>query len=463
MMRWRALAALAAGLSGVLALECGAPEPMPDVAAPPAAAAAQAAAAAADTALPNALAPRLLDRPLFSPDRRLAAPEPPAAAEAAAADLPRLAGVIVGPGRRSAIFTDGAGQPRIAGEGASIGRFHRARDRSRAGNRDIIRRRKRAAPLVCRCEGAGLRQVPRTRVRFGAVTLRFVRRGLLTLLAAGSLGACEHPTEACPAGLGDIGGGAGRGAAHERRPGCGRPAARRIFHRHAGGSRRYRGWPRRPAPFRSTSPTPTSVRSPRRSSAACCMSTTHRSGRAWHGDAAYGATADRTAIAAGTAMLLGNAGATLVPDQGMFRHRQHRRRRRVGQRGHAAALRLGRRTGEGAAAAHRPQRQGRRRNRPERAARRRRSAQVQAVRDLVSTFDADELAHQSYAVLPVGDGSARDFAERCRSLLRGASAAARRAGPGRPGAGGAADAVQRGADHLIPGHAISRRRAGFMA
>jgi general secretion pathway protein D len=46
-------------------------------------------------------------------------------------------------------------------------------------------------------------------------------------------------------------------------------------------------------------------------------------------------------------------------------------------------------------------------------------AQVQAVRDLVKTFDADELTHQSYAVLPVGEGSARDFAEAMRASLRG--------------------------------------------
>jgi general secretion pathway protein D len=46
-------------------------------------------------------------------------------------------------------------------------------------------------------------------------------------------------------------------------------------------------------------------------------------------------------------------------------------------------------------------------------------AQVQAVRDLVRTFDADELTHQSYAVLPVASGSARDFAEAMRESFRG--------------------------------------------
>jgi hypothetical protein len=124
MMRWRALAALAAGLAGILALECSAPEPAPDIVAPPAASP-QSPAAAPDTALPATLGARLLGRPLFSPDRRPAAAAPPAqvAATDGATDLPRLAGVIVGPERRSAIFADGAGKPSVAGEGASIGRF----------------------------------------------------------------------------------------------------------------------------------------------------------------------------------------------------------------------------------------------------------------------------------------------------------------------------------------------------
>ena len=123
MMRWLALATLAAGLAGVLALECGAADQAPEIAAP-LPAAPQGTQAAPGTASLAALAPRLLGRPLFTPDPRpaAAAPEPPAA-EAAATDLPRLAGVIVGPGRRSAIFADGAGKPRIAAEGASIGRF----------------------------------------------------------------------------------------------------------------------------------------------------------------------------------------------------------------------------------------------------------------------------------------------------------------------------------------------------
>jgi general secretion pathway protein D len=49
------------------------------------------------------------------------------------------------------------------------------------------------------------------------------------------------------------------------------------------------------------------------------------------------------------------------------------------------------------------------------------ASQVQAVRELVRTFDADELTHQSYAVLPVGEGSARDFAEAMRAALHGQS------------------------------------------
>jgi hypothetical protein len=123
MMRWLALAAVAAGLAGILALECGAADQAPEIAATPAAAP-QGTQAAPGTESLTALAPRLLGRPLFSPGRRSApaAPEPPAAG-ATAPDLPRLAGVIVGPSGRSAIFADGAGKPRIAGEGASLGRF----------------------------------------------------------------------------------------------------------------------------------------------------------------------------------------------------------------------------------------------------------------------------------------------------------------------------------------------------
>jgi hypothetical protein len=121
MMRWLLLAALAAGLAVVLALESGAPDQAPDTAAA-LPAATPGVAGVPDQAVLTALAPRLLGRPLFSPDRRPAARAAPAP-DATETDLPRLAGVIVGPARRSAIFADTAGHPHIAAEGASIGRF----------------------------------------------------------------------------------------------------------------------------------------------------------------------------------------------------------------------------------------------------------------------------------------------------------------------------------------------------
>ena len=70
------------------------------------------------------IATLLLERPLFSPDRRPAAtPSAAAAADSAVQELPRLTGVIFGPARRSAIFADDAGHPRIAAEGTRLGRF----------------------------------------------------------------------------------------------------------------------------------------------------------------------------------------------------------------------------------------------------------------------------------------------------------------------------------------------------
>nr|WP_294514492.1 hypothetical protein [uncultured Rhodopila sp.] len=121
MMRWLLLFGLAAGLAVVLALESGAPDEAPDIAAalpaPP-----PGTAGAPDQAVLAALAPRLLGRPLFSPDRRPATRTVPAP-DATETELPRLAGVIVGPARRSAIFADTAGHPHVAAEGAGIGRF----------------------------------------------------------------------------------------------------------------------------------------------------------------------------------------------------------------------------------------------------------------------------------------------------------------------------------------------------
>ncbi len=51
-------------------------------------------------------------------------------------------------------------------------------------------------------------------------------------------------------------------------------------------------------------------------------------------------------------------------------------------------------------------------------------AQVQAIRDLVQTFDTDELAHQSYALLPVTSGDAHDFADAMQEAFRGKSGGA---------------------------------------
>ena len=50
--------------------------------------------------------------------------------------------------------------------------------------------------------------------------------------------------------------------------------------------------------------------------------------------------------------------------------------------------------------------------------------QVEPLAELVRSFDVDELAGRSYAVLPVTSGNARDFAEALREALRGRAAAA---------------------------------------
>ena len=67
------------------------------------------------------IAGTLLQRPLFSPNRRLA----PAGAGFAATgkDRPRLSGVITGPDGAAAILDDGSGRQISAATGDSIGRF----------------------------------------------------------------------------------------------------------------------------------------------------------------------------------------------------------------------------------------------------------------------------------------------------------------------------------------------------
>lgn len=61
----------------------------------------------------------VLSRPLFSPQRR--PPAPAATAAQAAATLPRLAGILVGPGGARAIFApDGGGKPIVLSPGARL-------------------------------------------------------------------------------------------------------------------------------------------------------------------------------------------------------------------------------------------------------------------------------------------------------------------------------------------------------
>jgi general secretion pathway protein N len=66
----------------------------------------------------------ILARPLFSPERRPSAPAAVAAAEPAAPQsLPRLAGIVVTPRSRTAIFSNGADHSTIATEGATVGEW----------------------------------------------------------------------------------------------------------------------------------------------------------------------------------------------------------------------------------------------------------------------------------------------------------------------------------------------------
>jgi hypothetical protein len=77
-----------------------------------------------EAALANAIG-GLNQRPLFRPDRKppRPAPEPAPPTQAADAALPRLAGVVVGPAGRRAIFAGADGKPAVAVEGGSLGRF----------------------------------------------------------------------------------------------------------------------------------------------------------------------------------------------------------------------------------------------------------------------------------------------------------------------------------------------------
>jgi hypothetical protein len=75
-----------------------------------------------DTDLLASTADTLLERPLFSPSRRLAAAEP-GSGGGGVEDIPRLSGVVIGPAGGRAIFDNGSGRSKIAAPGDSLGRF----------------------------------------------------------------------------------------------------------------------------------------------------------------------------------------------------------------------------------------------------------------------------------------------------------------------------------------------------
>jgi general secretion pathway protein N len=121
-------------LAGLLAWQIVTPDPLAEASSgPPGAtlaakahdqkADARSQAAEATVSLAQA-AQRILERPLFNPDRR--PPPPPAAAPAAAppkSEFLRLSGTVIGPSGRSAIFVDSEGHARVVGEGGVIGEF----------------------------------------------------------------------------------------------------------------------------------------------------------------------------------------------------------------------------------------------------------------------------------------------------------------------------------------------------
>jgi hypothetical protein len=130
MTRLVPLLALAATLAAVLALEWAEPA-LPDLPPPPHAgrprpAAAPAPAAPDEDAL-DELMQTVLDRPVLHPSRRPpgapAAAAGPAGPAAAAEELPRLSGVLIGPAGRWAMFAPPAGRPLLLAEGGSVGRY----------------------------------------------------------------------------------------------------------------------------------------------------------------------------------------------------------------------------------------------------------------------------------------------------------------------------------------------------
>jgi hypothetical protein len=123
MTRLPALGGLAAILGVILAWELLPEAEVPAGAAPPTAAAAGIHDDAdIDMGHLKEIAATLLQRPLFSPNRRLA-PAVSGATLGASEDLPRLSGVVIGPAGARAILEDGTGRQMSAATGDSIGRF----------------------------------------------------------------------------------------------------------------------------------------------------------------------------------------------------------------------------------------------------------------------------------------------------------------------------------------------------
>ena len=128
MNRWFVLAGAAAALATIVALELLSFDDTADsvVATSPSQgieAARPAPPAPSDTALLANISETVLQRPLFSPERKAAAGAGADVAQTATDELPRLAGVIVGPSGRRAIFADSNGHPKVASEGTTLGRF----------------------------------------------------------------------------------------------------------------------------------------------------------------------------------------------------------------------------------------------------------------------------------------------------------------------------------------------------
>jgi hypothetical protein len=122
------LAALAAVLAGVLALEIAAPDEPPEIAARPRALALAApatpSASGVDAAATERRVVTILARPLFEPDRRPPSGPRTASAAAAPSPPPRLAGTLVSPSGKRAIFVAAEGaRPVTLGEGDKLDRW----------------------------------------------------------------------------------------------------------------------------------------------------------------------------------------------------------------------------------------------------------------------------------------------------------------------------------------------------